>query len=136
MTQTHDILTTWTQFSQMAGRLLEPIQNEQHHQEVEAFLDDLTDQMNTPDDPRFVGLFRLLAHNLHVWEEQHVVIEDTSPHLHLKALMEERGLKQVDLGHIIPQSNLSKILKGEREISKEVAKELARFFKVDVALFI
>lgn len=50
--------------------------------------------------------------------------------------MEMKGLKQEDLGQLVPQSNLSAILSGKRKITAQLARKLAHFFDVNVALFI
>lgn len=50
--------------------------------------------------------------------------------------MEQNKLKQIDLEAIIPQGNLSAILAGKREISRELAKKLAERFNVSVSVFI
>jgi hypothetical protein len=54
----------------------------------------------------------------------------------LEFLMEQQGLKQEDLADCAPQSCISEILNGKRTISKEIAKCLAKRFKVSVDLFI
>ncbi len=50
--------------------------------------------------------------------------------------MEQQGLKQEDLADCAPQSRISEILNGKRTVSKEIAKRLAKRFKVSVDLFI
>jgi HTH-type transcriptional regulator / antitoxin HigA len=43
---------------------------------------------------------------------------------------------QSDLSECMPASRVSEILNGRREISKEIARKLARRFKVSVEVFI
>ncbi len=50
--------------------------------------------------------------------------------------MKANGLKQTDLAEIVSQGTLSNILRGKREISKQLAKKLAEHFGVNVAVFL
>jgi HTH-type transcriptional regulator/antitoxin HigA len=70
------------------------------------------------------------------WEDDHVSIEKQSPKEVLAYLMKANGLKQTDLAEIVSQGTLSNILKGKREISKQLAKKLAERFSVNVAVFL
>ena len=88
--------------------------------------------MTTPDDPRHITLFRILAERIQSWEDTHEVIPESSPAELLAYLMEEHSLKQADLEQMVDQSTLSKILRGERAISKR----LARGFRVSVEAFL
>lgn len=55
----------------------------------------------------------------------------------LKALIEDRRLRQRDLIPVFGSSSVtSDVLNGKREISKEHARRLAEMFSVSVALFI
>ena len=56
----------------------------------------------------------------------------------LKELMEESGLSQTRLAEVLGIDNtlITKILKGEREISVDLARTLARQFNVDAGLFL
>jgi HTH-type transcriptional regulator/antitoxin HigA len=55
----------------------------------------------------------------------------------LKALMEDRGLRQRDLITVFGSSSVaSDVLTGKREISKQHARKLAAFFSVPAGLFI
>ena len=62
---------------------------------------------------------------------------ERSPAGVLKYLMEERGLRQVDLVPILgSKSYVSQILCGHRPIGKDAAYRLAEFFKVSAYSFI
>jgi HTH-type transcriptional regulator/antitoxin HigA len=55
----------------------------------------------------------------------------------LRALMEERGLRQRDLIEVFGSSSVtSDVVNGKREISKQHARKLADFFHVPVSVFI
>jgi len=60
-----------------------------------------------------------------------------SPSGVLKFLMEERGLRQIDLVPILgSKSYVSQILSGHRPISREAAVRLAEFFRVSAHSFL
>jgi HTH-type transcriptional regulator/antitoxin HigA len=62
---------------------------------------------------------------------------ERSPAGVLKYLMQERGLRQVDLVPILgSKSYVSQILSGHRPISKDAARKLAEFFQVSAYSFI
>ena len=72
------------------------------------------------------------------YEREHFEIEPTnSPLETLKFLLSENGLSGSDLGRILGQRQLgSKILQGERNLSKAHIKTLAEYFSVDPSLFL
>ncbi|MBI3208579.1 MAG: helix-turn-helix domain-containing protein [Candidatus Solibacter usitatus] len=62
---------------------------------------------------------------------------NASPPGVLKYLMEERGLRQVDLVPILgSKSYVSQILSGHRPIGKEAAAKLSKFFRVSEHSFL
>lgn len=64
------------------------------------------------------------------YEEEHHPIEAADPEDALRFLMESRGLKQEDLSSVVPQSNLSAILAGKRNISAAMAGKLGIRFGI------
>jgi HTH-type transcriptional regulator/antitoxin HigA len=72
------------------------------------------------------------------YESEHYEIEPAgSPLQTLAFLLEENGLSGSDLGRILGQRQLgSKILRGERDLSKAHIKTLAEYFAVDPSLFL
>lgn len=82
-------------------------------------------------------LLRMLVRLIEDFEEKTYPVEDAPPRTVLKTLMEDRGLKQIDLAPLFGgRSRVSDVLAGKREISKTQAKALAEFFKVTADLFI
>jgi HTH-type transcriptional regulator/antitoxin HigA len=54
----------------------------------------------------------------------------------LRVLMEERGMNASDLGRLLGNVSLgSKVLRGERELSKAHIRQLAEAFEVDPGVF-
>jgi HTH-type transcriptional regulator/antitoxin HigA len=82
-------------------------------------------------------LLRMLVRLIEDFEEKAYPIDEAPPPAVLKTLMEDRGLKQIDLAPLFGgRSRVSNALAGKREISKAQAKALAAFFKVPADLFI
>ena len=77
-----------------------------------------------------------LSNQVTAYETEHVEIPDAPPRDVLRFLMEQHNLSQTDLADCAPQSRISEILNGRREISKELAKALARRFGVGVEMFV
>lgn len=80
-------------------------------------------------------LLYLIARNLEIFEEQHFPLEHSNPIDILKFLMKEHGLTQSDLSEIGSQSLVSKILKGERNLTADQIGQLAKRFHVSPAVF-
>lgn len=68
--------------------------------------------------------------------EEHIEMPKISAIEMLKGLMEIKHLKQKDLKHIAPQSVISEILKGKREINLKQAKGFSEYFNVPIERFI
>src|SRR3954464_2153942 len=63
--------------------------------------------------------------------------KESSPLDLLKSLLEENGLRPIDLGRIIGSvSNATMILQGKRELSKEHIRKLSERFNVSPGLFL
>jgi HTH-type transcriptional regulator/antitoxin HigA len=112
-----------------------PIRSAAEADEAGKLIDALTDLPRLSEGQReFVGL---LAQLLHDWErdrEQPVVV---TPQEVVQTLLEDRGLRQVDLvGPVFPsRSAVSDFLAGRRPLSYERAGKLASFFRVSPAVF-
>lgn len=99
----------------------------------EALMDKDDDAMS-PEDGR---LLRLLAILIEEYDDRNIALPRTEPRKMVKYLLEEKGLKQSDLGPVVAsKSRVSEIIAGKRSISKDQAKNLAAFFHVPVELFI
>ena len=136
MKSLNKVLHQWESFAEIGHDLLKPISSEADYDNVVAFLDEITDRMESPHDVRYLGLVQLLAQNIGAWEEVHVQIPDSSPSEMLGFLMTQHQLKASDLKNLVDQSALSKILRGQRSISKQLAKAFAEKFRVPVSVFL
>jgi HTH-type transcriptional regulator / antitoxin HigA len=136
MKSLNKVLNQWESFAEIGHDLLKPISSEADYDNVVAFLDEITDRMESLNDVRYLGLVQLLAQNIAAWEESHVIIPDSSPAEMLGFLMTQHQLKASDLKNLVDQSALSKILRGQRSISKQLAKVFAEKFRVPVSVFL
>lgn len=68
--------------------------------------------------------------------EENIVMPKIPSSDMLKGLMEIKNLKQKDLSHIAPQSVISEIIKGKREINLKQAKGFSEFFNIPIERFI
>ena len=83
------------------------------------------------------AILELLITLIEKFEEENYPIPQGTPHSMLLHLMEAQDIKQENLvGVIGTREVVSEIINGKRNISKTQAKNLAKFFCVDVSLFI
>jgi HTH-type transcriptional regulator/antitoxin HigA len=88
----------------------------------------------TPAEELYSELMTVLVQR---FEQEHYPLAHANPLDALKSLVEERGLRQVDLVPVFgSRSVASDVLNGKRGISKAHARKLADFFHVSLSLFI
>jgi HTH-type transcriptional regulator/antitoxin HigA len=88
----------------------------------------------TPEEDSFAELLAIVIED---FEEKHYALPSVEPHQALKALMEDRGLRHMDVWPVVGNKGLTtEILNGRRKISSALAKRLALHFHVPVELFI
>lgn len=129
----------WAQFQTHVGGLSRP-NSEQEYEQIINLMHHIADNYSTTAEP-YAALFDYLATLAHDWEaenEPDLKNPDVAPHHVLAYLMEEHGVSQYQLAQegIADQGNLSRILAGERSISKNLAKKLAERFHVSAEAFI
>jgi HTH-type transcriptional regulator / antitoxin HigA len=88
------------------------------------------DEMETTNDEQEKEI-ELLALLIEKWDEEHNSFYDVDPITLLKSLMEERGIRPIDVTQPgLSKSLLSEILNYKKSMSKEVIRMLAEFFKL------
>lgn len=125
---------TWAAFDHVAH--LRPIRNEEAYDRTVALMNYLLDVVGDNETHALSGLLDLVSELVEDYDTHHYAIEASEPREVLRYLIEMRGLKQGDLAPIVPQSNLSAILAGKRNISATLAGKLARYFNVSPAVFV
>ncbi len=121
------------------GGLSRPNTEEEYGQII-SLMHHLSDNYSTISEP-YAALFDYLVTLARDWEvtnEPDLKNPDVAPNKVLAYLMEEHGVSQYQLAKegIVDQGNLSRILVGERSISKNLAKKLAARFHVSAEVFI
>lgn len=128
------ILDAWSAWHSIVG--VTRIQTEEEYDRVAAILDIVLDATrDTPGHP-LEGALLYLSDLIEAYDKEHYTWPPPPPAEMLRYLMEEGGLKQEDLADCAPQHRISEYLSGKRAISKEVAKKLARRFRVHADVFL
>jgi HTH-type transcriptional regulator / antitoxin HigA len=128
------LLKAWRPFRDALG--FSAIVTAKDHKRATAVVNQLLDEVGEDEDHPLAEVVDYLANQVAAYEADHVTIPDAPPREVLRFLMEQHGLTQSDLADCAPQSRISEILNGRREISKELAKALAKRFKVNVGMFV
>lgn len=112
------------------------IRSEEENEQVLAIVEELMHRQNR--SPEENELYELLIALVEKFEQEYYSPGVTSsPHSMLLFLMEQRGMKQVDLVGVIGSKGVvSEVINQKREISKAQAKALGKLFHVDPGLFI
>jgi HTH-type transcriptional regulator / antitoxin HigA len=131
---TGTLLKAWKPFREVLG--FSAIDTAKDYKRASAVMDQLLNEIGEDENHPLADVLDYLANQIVVYEAEHTNIPDAEPREVLRFLMEQQGLTQSDLADCAPQSRVSEILNGRRDISKELAKALAAKFKVDVSLFI
>jgi HTH-type transcriptional regulator / antitoxin HigA len=107
--------------------------NEEENKQLIAFANELMKVAHR--NRKAARLLDLVVNNIELYEKQAYPLEPLSPLEMLVFLMEQHDLTQSDLPEIGTQSHVSKILKGERNLTREQIAALAKRFGVSPAVF-
>lgn len=128
------ILNAWLPFMESLG--VTSVRTEEEYGRAMALIDALLEAIRDDEDHPLAEVLDYLAGQVEAYEDAHVVIPEAEPREVLRFLMDQHGLKQADLDDCAPQGRISDILAGRRDISKEIAKKLAKRFHVSTDLFL
>ena len=131
---TGDLLKTWKPFRDVLG--FSAIRTKKDYTRATAVMNQLLDDVGENENHPLADVLDYLSNQVIAYEADHVEIPDASPRDVLRFLMEQHNLSQTDLADCAPQSRISEILNGRREISKDMAKALAKRFGVGVEVFV
>lgn len=112
-----------------------PIETDEEVIERSELMDMLMDMAKSEDDIAMVYAHSI-ADRIEEYETDNLEIPNIPAAEMLKGLIEIKGLKQVDLKHIAPQSVISEIIKSKRKINLKQAKGFSEFFNVPIERFI
>lgn len=128
------ILRAWLPFKEAVG--VTSVRTESDYARARATIDVLLDEIGDDEYHPLAEVLDYLADQVADYEEEHAPVPEAEPREVLRMLMSQHSLKQEDLADCAPQGRISDILSGRRGISKEVARKLARRFRVSAALFL
>ncbi|MDR0842757.1 MAG: helix-turn-helix domain-containing protein [Acidobacteriota bacterium] len=128
------LLQAWMPFKEMLG--VTSVHTEDDYARARAIIEVLLDTCCDDENHPLADVLDYLSDQVETYEEEHCVIPESEPKEVLRFLMEQHGLRQNDLADCAPQSRISDILNGRREISKGLAKKLAQRFSVSATLFL
>ena len=109
---------------------------EDPHAQAIALIERIIDEIGEDEDHPLTEVRDLIEAQVEAYEARTVAIPDAPPREVLRFLMQSHGLGQEDLGDCAPQGRISDVLSGRRQISKTMAKALARRFGVGIDVFL
>lgn len=112
------------------------IRNEEDYDRAIEQMNELVDIVGTDEDHPMYEFLDTLGTLIHAYEEKNYPMPSVSGSEVLRYLMEEHGLRQVDLPEVGSQGVVSEILNGKRELNVRQIRELAKRFHVSPAVFI
>jgi HTH-type transcriptional regulator / antitoxin HigA len=131
-TKRSSVIQDWKRVSPEAASFLLPIQTKkQYEAALELLEENFADNSLEP-------FLQVLAERIEAYETKHFPMPEATSGELLAFLLEQRGLTQQEVaeGTGIHQSALSRFVRGEREPSLEHLRQLAKFFEVDLAVFV
>lgn len=116
--------------------LLSKPESEEDHQTLLEALDELVDVVGDDESHPLAGLMNQLGTLVLEYENEHMPMPESTGANALKFLMEQHGLGQSDLADIAPQSVISEILNGKRQLNIRHIQALCTRFGVSSDTFI
>ena len=115
---------------------LEKINTEEDYDEAVTHMNQLLDTIGDDESHLLAPMLELVGEIVSDYETKQFAAPKAEPKEVLRFMMEIRQTTQLELSKILPQSNLSAILAGKRNISPKVAKGLADYFCITPLAFI
>ena len=128
------LISAWTLIKNATG--IGPIRSQADYEAMRTLADQLVDQVGAQVGHPLSDLLDVVLELMESWEDDNFSAQEQAPKDKLSYLIKANGLKQTDLANIVSQGTLSNILRGKREISKQLAKKLAERFSVNVSVFL
>jgi HTH-type transcriptional regulator/antitoxin HigA len=128
---TKELQTHWNNIAPLLT-----IRNEREYNGAVKRLNELLDEIGDNEKHPLYSLLDTLGTIIHVYEEEHYPIPESTGVDVLRFLMDEHGLSQSDLPEVGSQGVVSEILNGRRELNLRQVRALAEKFKVSSAVFV
>ena len=110
--------------------------NEKDYNRLVLLLDGLIDEVGEDESHPLASLVETLGSLIESYEARNTPAIEGNPIDTLKTLMEEHGLKQLDLHEIGSQGIISEILSGKRQLNVRQIQLLSKRFNVSPVVFI
>jgi HTH-type transcriptional regulator / antitoxin HigA len=138
MTDSRTLFRLWSDVDREAHDLLSPITSEAQHGQALATIDELMQEVGDDQAHPLLSLLDLLADRVEAFESVAYPVPPAPPHRVLAFLMEQHSLTQKDLGAAtgIDQSNLSKLLRGDRAFTAGQITVLSGHFRINPGVFL
>ncbi|MDR7016881.1 helix-turn-helix domain-containing protein [Acinetobacter sp. 3657] len=115
--------------------VLTPPNNDNEYDALVSTLDELLDITGDDEDHPLSGLVDRIGDLIAAYDDEHYRIPHAEPHEVLAFLMEQHHLTQSDLFDVAPQSVISEILNGHRQLNANHIKALTKRFGVSADVF-
>ncbi|HBN8790006.1 TPA: transcriptional regulator [Pseudomonas aeruginosa] len=129
------ILKQATEHWRFLAPLLTPPQTEADYDELVETLDELLDQIGDIDGHPLAGLAARIGDMISAYDADYYQTPPAPGHEVLRFLMQEHGLLQGDLPEVGPQSVVSAILAGKRQLNVRHIRALTARFNVPADVF-
>ncbi len=131
-----DLKNTIKHWRHIANDIHEPL-NINDYDKLSSLLDRLLDIVGEDENHILIGLVDVISHMISMYDERkNYKIQNISGVGALKFLMQQHGLKQIDLTEIGSQGVVSEILSGKRQLNLNQIKKLSKKFHVSAETFI
>lgn len=133
---TEHLFEAWALAEQAAHRVIAPLETESDYEAALATLEEVWEAK--AERPELGTLLGLLSERIAQYEAREYPMPEVSGARALAFLMRQHGLTQSALAQAtgIDQTNLSRILSGERDFTTGQIRTLARHFGVSGAVFL
>ncbi len=133
-TQIKHLLPAWETFRSATD--IAPIRDEAHYCRMVEILEALLDAGGGNENHSVMGLVNIVGDLIEDYETEQHDLSDATGVQALKFLMEQHGLKQVDMHDIGSQGVVSEILAGKRDLNIRQVRALSERFGVSPATFV
>lgn len=129
------VVTAWNQLRDRTR--IGVISSEKEYDHMVRLMDGLIDKVGDSENHKLAGLLDVVGALIERYEGENIRLPEVSPRDTLKFLMDQHGMRQVDLrDELGSQGIVSEILGGKRAINARQAKALAARFGVSAASFL
>jgi HTH-type transcriptional regulator/antitoxin HigA len=112
------------------------IRNEREYNAAVKRMNELLDEIGTNEKHPLYSLLDTLGTLIHVYEEEHFSIPNSTGADVLRFLMDEHRLTQADLPEVGSQGVVSEVLNSKRELNIRQIRALAERFNISPAAFV